>query len=155
LLPLIGEFAHRLRPFADAVAHAPDDDRSDMTRTYIIASALHPHAAARALAERVEQTDLVVTSPSALAREAATFALQGRFVYTVEEPLLAPRAPAESGADVLGRIARALRGVRAFDAEAPLVVIETLDVLGAGVFLLDEEGLLRAADALERMLPVG
>jgi hypothetical protein len=76
-------------------------------------------------------------------------------VSSVEEPLLAARAPAESGADVLGRIARALRGMRAFDAEAPLIVLETLDVLGAGVFLLDEEGLLRAADVLERMLPIG
>jgi hypothetical protein len=126
-----------------------------MARTYILASALHPHAAARAVADRPQRTDLVVTSPSALAREAATFAVQGRFVSTVEEPLLAPRAAAESGADVLGRIARALRGMRAFDAEAPLVVLETLEVLGAGVFLLDEEGLLRAADVLERMLPVG
>jgi hypothetical protein len=126
-----------------------------MARTYILASALHPHTAARAVTDRPAQTDLVVTSPSALARDAATFAVQGRFVPTFEEPLFAPRAPAESGADVLGRIARGLRGLRAFDAEAPLVVFETLDVLGASVFQLDEEGLLRAADALERLLPVG
>jgi hypothetical protein len=126
-----------------------------MARTYILVSALSPHAAARAVADRPEEIDLVVTSPSALAREAAMFAVQGRFVATVEEPLLAPRAPAESGADVLGRIARALRGMRALDADAPLVVFETLDVLGAGVFLLDEKGLMRAADMLERMLPIG
>jgi hypothetical protein len=121
---------------------------------FLLASALQPQAAARAAAELARPIDLVVTSPSPLAREAAAIAVGGRWVFTVDEPLLAPRAPAETGGDVIGRLAQALRGLRAFDAEAPLVIIDGLDVLGAGVFLLDEEGVMRCADDLERLLPL-
>jgi hypothetical protein len=72
----------------------------------------------------------------------------------VEEPLFASRADAESGADVLARLARGMRGLAALEAAAPLVVLESLDVLGAGIFTLDEDGLLRCADDLERLLPL-
>ena len=48
------------------------------------------------------------------------------------EPLLAPKAPVESGADVLARLARALRGLAAFEANAPLAVVDALDVLWHG-----------------------
>jgi hypothetical protein len=131
------------------------DSRREMRRTFIIASALKPQTAARAAGEAPKPIDLVVVSPTPLAREAAAIAVGGRWVFTVEEPLLAPRAPAESGADVLARVARALRGLSAHEAAAPLVVLDALDVLGAGVFVLDEEGVARAADDLERLLPVG
>ena len=56
---------------------------------------------------------------------------------------------------MLARLSRALRGLAAYEASAPLVVLDALDVLGAGVFVLDEEGVARAADDLERLLPVG
>jgi hypothetical protein len=123
-----------------------------MNRTFLIASALKPHAAARAAADAPHPIDLLVISPSDLAREAAAIAVGGRWVFTVEEPLLAPRSPGESGADVLARLARALRLVTAFDANAPLIVCDGLDVLGAGVFALDERGVMRTADDLEQML---
>jgi len=126
-----------------------------MRRTFVLASALKPQAAARAAAAAPTPIDLVVVSPTALAREAAAIAVGGRWVFTVEEPLLAPRAAAETGADVIARLARALRGLAAYDARAPLVVVDALDVLGAGVFVLDEQGVARAADDLERLLPVG
>jgi hypothetical protein len=95
-----------------------------------------------------------VTSPTERAREAAAVAVGGRWVFTVDEPLLAPRAREESGGDVLNRLAQALRGLHAFEAKAPLVVLDGLDVLGAAVFRLDEEGVMRYADDLERLVPL-
>ena len=83
----------------------------------------------------------------------AGYAVGGRWVFTVEEPLLASRAFAESGSDVLARLAQAMRGLAAYDARAPLVVLDGLDVLGASAFTLDEAGLMRSADDLERALP--
>jgi len=125
-----------------------------MRRAFIIASALKPQMAARAVSESPRSIDLVVVSPTAVAREAAAIALGGRCVYRVEEPLLAPRAPGESGRDVLVRLARVLRGLTAFEAEAPLVVLDALDVLAAGVFVLDEQAVAHAVDDLERLLPL-
>jgi hypothetical protein len=123
-----------------------------MKRTYLLASALQPEAAARVAAELPHPIDLVVTSPTERAREAAAVAVGGRWVFTVDEPLLAPRAQGESGGDVLSRLAQALRGLHAFEAKAPLVVLDGLDVLGAAVFLLDEDGVMRSADDLERLV---
>ncbi|HEX2293218.1 MAG TPA: hypothetical protein VHH55_07885 [Gaiellaceae bacterium] len=124
-----------------------------MDRTFLLASALKPQAAARAAAEAPEPIDLVVTSPSALAREAAAIAVGGRWVFTIDEPLLAPQSPGESGGDVLSRLAQALRTVHALDARAPLIVCDGLDILGAGAFVLDEEGVARCGNELERLLP--
>ena len=109
---------------------------------------------ARTAAEFPEPIDLAVTSPTALARQAVPVAAGGCWVFTLEEPLLAPRVPGESGDDVIARIAQALRGVSAYDASTPLVIFDSLDILGASVFVLDEEGLARAADRLEQILPL-
>ena len=62
--------------------------------------------------------------------------------------------PAESGADVITRVAQSLRGVRAYDSNAPLVICDSLDILDASVFVLDEDGLARTADTLEALLPL-
>jgi hypothetical protein len=75
-----------------------------------------------------------------------------RYVSTVEEPLLVARRAGESGADVLARLANGLRTAWAHDAQAPLIVCEKLDILEATAFTLDEDGLLRLADALENVL---
>jgi hypothetical protein len=125
-----------------------------MRRTFVLASALRPQEAAVAIAAAPEPIDLVVTSPSSLAREAAALAVGGRWVFTLDEPLLARRVAGESGGDVLARLAEALRGLRAFKAHAPLVVCDGLDILGAGVFVLDEPGVARLADDLEAGLPL-
>jgi broad specificity phosphatase PhoE len=145
----------RVRELPDVAATATGESVVKMRRTFLIASASTPQTAARIAAESPKAVDLLVVSPTPLAREAAAIAVGGRFVATVEEPLLTPRAPGESGADVLARLAHVLRGLAAYEAEAPLVVVDSLDVLGAGVFALDEEGAAHAADALERLLPVG
>jgi hypothetical protein len=138
---------------ADDGRRGSNDTRDGMTRTFLLASALQPQAAARAAADAPEPIDLIVTSPSALAREASAIAAGGRWVFTVDEPLLARRAPGESGGDVLARLGQALRILQAIDARAPLVVCDGLDILGASAFALDEEAVARYADTLERMLP--
>ena len=123
-------------------------------RTFVIASAHASEAAARAAAEAPAPIDLVLASPTGLARQAAEAAVGDRAVMMIEEPLLAPRAPGETGADVVARVAQALRGVHAYEANTPLVICDGLDVLGAEVFVLDEKGVMRAADALEELLPL-
>jgi hypothetical protein len=42
----------------------------------------------------------------------------------------------------------------AYDAPAPLVVLDGIDLLGASTFRLDELGLIRPANGLERALPL-
>ena len=125
-----------------------------MDRTFLIAAAADPHGAAFAVSNAPTPPDLGVVAPSASARETAEFAVGGRWLRMIEEPLLASRVPHESGADVLARLAQALRGLPAFEANAPLVVLDGLDILGASAFLIDENGLAHLADALERALPV-
>jgi hypothetical protein len=130
------------------------DKIEDMARTFLFVSSFNPEAARRAVLASPLEIDLAVISPSDAARETAGSAVGGRWVFTVEEPLLAARAFAESGSDVLARLAHAMRGIAAYDARAPLVVLDALDVLGASTFTLDEAGLMRSADDLERMLPL-
>ena len=130
------------------------DKIENMARTFLFVSSFNPEAARRAVLASPLEIDLAVISPSDAARETAGSAVGGRWVFTVEEPLLAARAFAESGSDVLARLAHAMRGIAAYDARAPLVVLDALDVLGASTFTLDEAGLMRSADDLERMLPL-
>jgi osmotically-inducible protein OsmY len=128
--------------------------RDELARTFVLASATNPHAAARAAAEAPHPIDLVVRSPSEPARAASAIAVGGRWVFTVDEPLLAPRGPGETGGRVIARLVMALRGLPAYEARAPLVVFDGLDLLGAGVFVLDEKGVMRCADDLEQLLPL-
>ena len=123
-------------------------------RKFIVASARDVNAARQAAAELPKPIDLIVTSPTALAREAAQTIVGDRWVYTLEEPLLAPHVGPESGDDVLARLGQALRGVRAEETNCALVVCDSLDVLGADVFVLDEKGLVGLSDALHVPMPL-
>jgi broad specificity phosphatase PhoE len=125
-----------------------------VARSFIFASAREPEAAAQAVAASPQPPDLIVTSPSTLARETAGRAVDGRWVFTVEEPLLAARSPDESGDNVLWRVTRALRDLFAYDARTPLVVVDGLDILGAAAFVLDEAAVMRLANHLDRALPL-
>jgi hypothetical protein len=125
-----------------------------MSRTFLLVSATEPEAAAELVASTPAPPDLCVVGPSAAARKTAAYALGGRSVFTVEDPLLAARVPAESGADVPARLAQSIRDILAYAARSPLVVCDRLDVLGASGFALDEDGLMRLADDLERALPL-
>jgi hypothetical protein len=120
-------------------------------RRFVLASAVRPEDARRTAAELPAPIDLVVTSPTELARQAAAGAVGDRWVFTLEEPLLAPRASGESGGDVLARFAQALRSVRACESSVSLVMCDTLDLLGGSTFVLDEKGLMHVADALDQL----
>jgi hypothetical protein len=128
--------------------------KEGIDRRFLLTSARAAELAARTAAEVPERIDLVVTSPTALARQAVPVAVGDRWVFTVEEPLLGPRVRGETGGDVIARVAQALRGVPAYDSSAPLVICDSLDILGASVFVLDEDGVARAADGLEALLPL-
>jgi hypothetical protein len=148
----VSGFAQRLGGDSDARPRPQRQDR-EMARSFLFVSSVYPEAARRAVLASPIEVDLAVISPSRAARETWDYAIGGRWVFTVEEPLLAARAFAESGSDVLARLVQAMRGLAAYDARAPLVVLEGLDVLGASGFTLDEAGLMRSADDLERALP--
>jgi hypothetical protein len=137
-------------------SHEPTDDAmsSDMARSFIFVSALAPEAAARAVAAAPQPPDLIVTGPSRLARETAARAVDGHWVFTVEEPLLAARRPDESGDDVLLRVTQGLRDLLVYDAGVMLIVVDGLDILGASEFVLDETAVMRLADQLDRALPL-
>ena len=124
-----------------------------MSRTFIFAPAGDPSEAARRIDESGVLPDLVLVAPSPRARDQAAAAVGGRYVPTVEEPLLAG-APGASGEDALAQLAQALRAVQAYRARRPLVLWERVDVFGASSFVLDEDGLGRLADDLERALPM-
>jgi hypothetical protein len=122
-------------------------------RTFIFAPAGDPAEAVRRIAEAGVLPDLVIVASSPIARDQAAAAVGGRYVPTVEEPLLAG-VPDGSGEDALAQLAQALRAVQAYRARRPLVLWERVDVLGASSFVLDEDELGRLADDLERALPM-
>jgi len=125
-----------------------------MTRSFLFVSSFRPQAARQAVLASLKEPDLAVVSPSDRAHETAGYAVGGRWIWTMEEPLFVERASAESGADVLARFVQAIRGLAAHEARTPLVVLDGLDVLGASTFTLDEGGLLRWATDLERAVPL-
>jgi hypothetical protein len=125
-----------------------------VSRMFIFAPAGNPPEAAK----RIEESggappDLVIVAPSPEAHAQAAEAVGGRYVPTVEEPLLADVVDG-SGDDALTQLAQALRAVRAYSAQRPLVLWGRVDILGASSFVLDEEGLERLSEDLERALPL-
>ena len=120
-------------------------------RRFVLASAVRPEDARRTAAELAASIDLVVTSPTEFSQQAAARAVGNRWVFTLEEPLLARRALGESGGDLLARFAQALRGVLACEASVSLVMCDTLDLLGGSTFVLDEKGLMHVADSLDQL----
>jgi hypothetical protein len=132
----------------------PSWRKHDINRRFVLTSAQRPEDARRAAANLARPIDLAMRSPTQAAREAAASIVGDRSVFTVEEPLLAPRESHETGADVVARLAGALRSVRAYESNVSLVVCDRLDVLGASVFVLDDEGVNHVADALEELSPV-
>lgn len=120
-------------------------------RRFLLASALRPEEARGSAGELQDPIDLVVTSPTERARQAAASVVGDRWVFTLEEPLLAPRVSGESGGDVLARFAQALRGVRASRSSVSLVMCDTLELLGGSLFVLDERGLMHVADSLDQL----
>jgi hypothetical protein len=121
--------------------------------TYLFVSSLDPGAAERAVSATPLPPDLCVISPSAAAQAAAVVATGGRWIFTLEEPLLAARVRGESRADVVARYAQALRGIHAYVTRSALIVCDELDTLGGGPLGMDSDALMRTADDLDRALP--
>ena len=64
-----------------------------MSRTFIFAPLSDPSEAARAIADSGSFPDLILVAPSPSAHEQAAAAVGGRYVTTVDEPLLARVPP--------------------------------------------------------------
>jgi hypothetical protein len=95
-------------------------------RTFVFVSAFEPLAAAQAVWSSPVPIDLVVAGPSDAARHTAAFAIAGRAVRMVSEPLLAARRPTESAIAAAAREADALLALYALDTHAALVVWDEL-----------------------------
>jgi len=91
-------------------------------RTFVFVSALEPLAAAQAIWSAPTPVDLCVAAPSRTARETAAFAVAGRPVATVLEPLLAAPREGQTGAARAARAADALLALYALDTRTALVV---------------------------------
>jgi hypothetical protein len=127
----------------------------DAPRHFLFVSAREPIGAAAAVwGWAYGLPDLCVTSPSREAHSTASFACAGRLVSIVDEPLLARRAARETAEDFAARFAEALRVVYAFDTRAALVVCDELPPQLEAPFSLDDGGLLRHTDRLEREVPL-
>jgi hypothetical protein len=125
----------------------------DAPRSYLIVSAQDPLGAAAAVrAWAAGPPDLCVTSPSAQARGAAGLATAGTLVPTLPEPMLGGRGARESAGDFAARFATALRIVYALSATAALVVCDDLPPGWTSPVFVDDRGLLRRADVIERGL---
>jgi len=122
-------------------------------RNYLLVSADQPLASAAAIKRCPTPPDLCVKSPSAEAALTASLAFDGRYVRTVDEPLLAARRPGESAGDFEWRCADALRALYALDTRLAFVIFDALPSVRAGWLLLDESSLLHLAERIERAVP--
>jgi broad specificity phosphatase PhoE len=129
--------------------------RFDAPRAYLLVSTGEPLAASAALSTWDDAPpDLCMTSPSGRAHDTAVFASAGHHVRQIVEPMLASRRPAESVDDFADRFAEAMLIVLAFDALSVLVVCDELPPDWTTPLFVDDEGLLRRAERLERELPL-
>src|SRR5262247_970312 len=95
-----GESGPMLLHHRDQGAPASGHWSFDAPRSYLFVSSHEPLMAAAAVWSWAEgPPDLCVTSPSLEARGTASFAVAGRFVTVLVEPMLAPRWPDESWDD--------------------------------------------------------
>jgi hypothetical protein len=123
-------------------------------RIFVFVSAQEPLAAAQAVWSSPVEIDLCVAGPSEAARDTARFAVAGRPVRMVSEPLLAARRAGESDITMAAREADALLALYALSARAALVVWDELEKDGPGPIVLDEWRLLDRAERIDIALPL-
>jgi hypothetical protein len=123
-------------------------------RIFVFVSAQEPLAAAQAVWSSPVEIDLCVAGPSEAAGDTARFAVAGRPVRMVSEPLLAARRVGESDTSIAAREADALLALYALDARAALVVWDELEKDGPGPIVLDEWRLLDRAERIDIALPL-
>jgi hypothetical protein len=119
-------------------------------RSYLIVSADRPLSSAAAIRRFPTPPDLCVKSPSAEAALTARIAFDGRYVRTVDEPLLAARRPGESAGDFQWRGADALRALYTLDTHLACVIFDALPSVSTSWLLLDGASLLFLAEDIER-----
>jgi hypothetical protein len=122
-------------------------------RTFVFVSALEPLAAAQAVWSSPVPIDLAVAGPSEAARQTARFAVAGRPVRMVSEPLLAARRPSESDIAMAARKADALLALYALDTHVALVVWDELEHQPEPL-IVDEWWLLDRAERISLALPL-
>jgi hypothetical protein len=119
----------------------------------VFVSALEPLAAAQAVWSSPVPIDLAVAGPSDAARQTAVFAVAGRPVRMVSEPLLAAPRSSESDIAVAAREADALLALYALDTRSALVVWDKLDH-HPEPHAVDEWWLLDRAERISLALPL-
>jgi len=122
-------------------------------RNYLIVSADQPLGAAAAFQHAPTTPDLCVKSPSPAAKLTADLVFDGRYVPTIDEPLLAGRRPGESAGDFELRCADALRALYALETQLAFVIFDSLPSARDNGLLLDESSLLQLAERIERAVP--
>jgi len=120
----------------------------------VFVSALEPLAAAQAVWSSPVPIDLCAAGPSDAARDTAHFAVAGRPVRLVSEPLLAARRVGESDGALAAREADALLALYALDTRAALVVWDELERDGSQPIILNEWWLLDRAERIDLALPL-
>ena len=124
-----------------------------MGRTFIFVSADESLAAAQAVWSAGTPVDLCVAAPSPAARDTAAFAVAGRPVDILSEPLLAAARPTEGAADTAAREADAFLALYALDTRCALIVWDELNGGRPHPIVVDEQWLLATADQISRSLP--
>jgi hypothetical protein len=133
---------------------APQPNGHTPGRTYAFVSAREPLAAAQAVWSSDVPIDLVVAGASDAARQTAEFAVAGRPVGIVSEPLLAARDATESDMAIVARLADAYLALYALDMHAALVVWDELLEGQPQPMVVDEWWLLDRAELITFSLPV-
>jgi hypothetical protein len=128
--------------------------RAATPRTYLFVPADEPLAAAQAVWTARTAIDLCVAGPSQAARDAAAFAVAGRAVRTVCEPLLGAPPFGESPTEAAAREADALLALYALDTRSALVVWDALPSAPPPATSYDETWLLETAERIGRSLPL-
>jgi hypothetical protein len=123
-------------------------------RTFVFVSADEPLAAAQAVWSARTPVDLCVAGPSQAARDTAAFAVAGRPVDIVSEPLLAAPPVDEDAADTSVREADALLALYALDTKCALVVWDALDREQPHPVIVDEQWLLATAERIGRSVRI-
>jgi hypothetical protein len=127
----------------------------DAPRSYLFVTAREPLAAAVAVWSWAEgPPDLRITSPSPAAQDTAAFAAAGHFVTIFDEQLLARRQPGESWDNFRDRFAEGLRIVATHDTRAALVVCDELPDGWTTPFVVDRDGIVARASALDNEVPL-
>jgi hypothetical protein len=128
--------------------------RAAPARTFLFVPASEPLAAAQAVWSAPTPIDLCVSGPSQAAHDTAAFAVAGRAVRFVAEPLLGAPPFRESPSEAAAREADALLALYALETRSALVVWDDLGAARPPATTCDDSWLLETAERIGRSLPL-